>query len=288
MAMIAQLVNVFKLRIGLLIAITAMAGYAVTPGTILSLSEVLLLGLAVLISSASAGAFNQYVEHDLDAHMSRTRSRPFVTGAFKPGQMWLWIIAFLTVLSVAMAAWLFNVMVAFYTFMGAFFYAVVYTVWLKRRSSMNIVIGGLSGSFAVLAGAAAADPALSASSILLAAVLFLWTPPHFWSLAIVLHKDYKSAGVPMLPVVVGDRKASQIIFINTLLLVLISWLPLIYDWGFGMFYQSGAIAGGLYFLYKNYLMLNDQSRKAAMGTFFASLIQLSLILAGSMIDAMMA
>lgn len=282
--MLAQLVNVFKLRIGLLIAITAVAGYAVTPGVSLHPWEVLLLGIVILMSSASAGAFNQYIERDLDAQMARTRSRPFVTGTFKAGQFWLWGIALLLILSVAVANWLFNPMVAFHAFMGAFTYGVVYTMWLKRRSAWNIVIGGLAGSFAVLAGAAAADPGLSPSAIILATVLFLWTPPHFWSLAIALHKDYAEARVPMLPVVVGDKKASYIILFNTILLVAVSLLPAFFDWGLGWLYLACAFIGGVYFIYKNIQLVQEPSRKKAMGNFFASLIQLTLVLIGSMLD----
>ena len=282
--MLAQLVNVFKLRIGLLIALTAVAGYAVTPGASLQLWEIFLLGLVILMSSASAGAFNQYIERDLDAQMARTRNRPFVTGSFKAGQVWLWGIAFLLLLSVAVANWLFNAMVAFHAFMGAFTYGVIYTMWLKRSSAWNIVIGGLAGSFAVLAGAAAADPGLSPSAIILATVLFLWTPPHFWSLAIALHKDYAEARVPMLPVVVGDQKAAYIILANTLLLVGVSLLPAFFDWGLGWLYLLCALVGGVYFIVKNIQLVREPTRKRAMGNFFASLIQLTLVLIGSMLD----
>ncbi len=282
--MFSQLVNVFKLRIGLLIAITAVAGYAVTPGGSLHPLEILLLGLVVLMSSASAGAFNQYIERDLDARMVRTRSRPFVTGSFKAGQIWLWSIALLLMLSVVVANWWFNSMVAFHAFMGAFTYGVIYTMWLKRRSAWNIVIGGLAGSFAVLAGAAAADPGMSSSAIILAVVLFLWTPPHFWSLAIALHKDYAEAKVPMLPVVVGDQKAAWIILANTILLVAVSLLPAFFDWGLGWFYLACAFVGGIYFIYKNIQLVQEPTRKKAMGNFFASLIQLTLVLIGSMLD----
>jgi len=282
--MLAQLINVFKLRIGLLIAITAVAGYAVTPGVNLQAWEILLLGIVILMSSASAGAFNQYIERDLDSRMARTRSRPFVTGSFKAGQPWLWGIALLLILSVVVANWMFNAMVAFHAFMGAFTYGVIYTMWLKRRSAWNIVIGGLAGSFAVLAGAAAADPGLSPSAIILATVLFLWTPPHFWSLAIALHKDYAEARVPMLPVVVGDKRAAWIILANTIALVGVSLLPAFYDWGLGWFYLACALIGGVYFIYKNILLVREPTRKKAMGNFFASLIQLTLVLIGSMLD----
>ncbi|NOR40349.1 MAG: protoheme IX farnesyltransferase, partial [Gammaproteobacteria bacterium] len=175
--------SVFKLRIGMAIMLTALMGIAVTPGPALEPWQVMVLALAVLLSSASAGAFNMYVERDLDARMKRTRNRPFVTGRFNASGYWLTGIVLLLVFSIAAAAFATNAIAALYVFLGAFVYGVVYTVWLKRRTWMNIVVGGLAGSFAVLGGAAAVDPGLSPAPIILAVVLFLWTPPHFWSLA---------------------------------------------------------------------------------------------------------
>ncbi|MDH5648748.1 MAG: heme o synthase [Gammaproteobacteria bacterium] len=282
--MLAQLVNLFKLRIGFLIAFTALAGYAVTPGRQLTAIEVFLLGLAVLLSSASSGAFNQYVERDLDARMTRTSKRPFVTGRFRHSPIWLWGIMLLLLASVVMATVLFNAMVAFHVFMGAFFYAIVYTVWLKRRSSLNIVIGGLAGSFAVLAGAAAADPGLSPAAWLLAAVLFLWTPPHFWSLAIAIRKDYAAANVPMLPVVIGDQRAALVILVNTIVLVAVSLLPVFFEFGLGWVYLTGAFLGGGLFVYKNIQLVQRPERSSAMSNFFASLVQLTLILVCAIVD----
>ncbi|MEE8388781.1 MAG: heme o synthase [Acidiferrobacterales bacterium] len=280
--MLAQLVSVFKLRIGLLIALTAIAGYAVTPGITLPTWQIAALGLLVLMSSASAGAFNQYVERDLDALMSRTRQRPFVTGAFTVNRLWLWGVCAMLLVSVAAVGWLFNLVAAFHIFMGAFVYAVIYTVWLKRRSVFNIVIGGLSGSFAVLGGAAAADPGLSTAAILLAIVLFLWTPPHFWSLAIVLHRDYAAAKVPMLPVVVGDATATRIILANTIILVAASIIPFFY--GLGWIYLVCAMAGGGYFILRNIELVRQPTKEKARVNFFASIIQLSLVLVGVFVD----
>jgi protoheme IX farnesyltransferase len=201
--------GVFKLRIGVVITFTALAGLAVSGGPGLSLAQTVILTLAVLISSASAGAFNQYYEHDTDPLMSRTKNRPFATGEVTHGPLWLVVIFGLMAGSVV-AAWMaLNAWSALFTFLGAFFYAIVYTVWLKRRTWLNIVFGGLAGSWAVLAGATAADPQVGAVPLALALVLFLWTPPHFWSLAIAYRDDYAAAGVPMLPVVVGDRHAAQ-------------------------------------------------------------------------------
>ncbi len=120
------------------------------------------------------------------------------------------------------AALVLNAHVALYMFLGAFFYAVIYTIWLKQRSVWNIVVGGLAGRFAVLAGAAAITPDLAPAPIILALALFLWTPPHFWSLAIVFHKDYAAAGISMLPVVIGDVATARIILVHTIALVVVS------------------------------------------------------------------
>ena len=280
-----EVLGLFKLRIGVVIMITALVGLAVTPGPALSLTQWAVLALSVLVSSASAGAFNQYVEHDTDRLMARTRNRAFVTGALPHTPAWMGLIVALTAVSVG-AAWLaLNAVSALFVFLGAFFYAVVYTVWLKRRSWLNIVVGGLAGSFAVLAGAAAADPTPGALPLLLALVLFLWTPPHCWSLAIANHADYAAAGVPMLPVVVGVERAARIVFWSTVLLVAASLLPAFF--GAGPVYLGGALVGGLYFVHKARLLARTPNRRTAMGSFFASLLQLSLLLVAAAVDAVM-
>lgn len=280
-----QVSNVFKLRIGFAITLCAIAGMAATPGGALSLKEILVLAFAVFLSSASAGAFNQYIERDLDARMRRTRNRPFVTGAFKTGWPWLFCILGILFFAVVLSAWVLNLHVALYVFLGAFFYAVVYTVWLKQRSVWNIVVGGLAGSFAVLAGAAAVTPQLAASSLILALVLFLWTPPHFWSLATALHRDYAQAGVPMLPVVVGDAVAAWIILAHTIALAGFSILPVFF--GMGEIYLVGAVAGGSYFIIKSVELVRAPGPKTAMANFKASFVQLGLLLSGAILDGML-
>ncbi len=278
--------GVFKLRIGFVIMITAVTGYAVTPGAGSGGLPLAVLALAVLVSSASAGAFNQYVEYETDRLMARTRGRAFVTGELRHTPAWLALIGFLLAGSVAAAWSATNPLAALYVFLGAFFYAVVYTVWLKRRTWLNIVVGGLAGSFAVLAGAAAANPQLGAVPLLLALVLFLWTPPHFWSLAIANSDDYAAAGVPMLPVVVGTKRAAQVVFVSTLALVGVSLLPLLF--GAGPIYGIGALVGGAHFVRKAWQLARAPSRTTAMGSFHASLAQLSLLLLAAISDALLA
>ena len=274
---------VFKLRIGVVISLTAMAGIAVQPGAALSFAQVAAVFLAVLFASASAGAFNQYYEVDLDHRMRRTRARPFATGRLKAHRGWLLPIAALTVAGVALAWLAANALSALFTFLGAFFYAIVYTVWLKRRTWWNIVIGGLAGSFGVLAGAAAASPELSPQALLLATILFLWTPPHFWSLATAVHKDYAAASAPMLPVVEGVAPAARAIFAHVVALVALSLLlPL---WGAGIVYTIGALGGGAWFIARAWTLLREPTTAHARLAFRASLVQLSVLLFGAMLDA---
>jgi protoheme IX farnesyltransferase len=276
--------DLFKLRIGLVIGFTAVAGLAVTPGPSVPGWQVLALALAVTMASAAAGAFNQFVERDIDARMGRTRRRAFVTGRLKHGPAWLATIVAIGAAGVGLAALAVNVPAAIYTFLGAFTYGVVYTVWLKRRTWMNIVIGGLAGSFAVLAGAAAVAPdTLGALPLSFAVVLFLWTPPHFWSLAIAFRDDYAAARVPMLPVVVGDARAARAVLIGAALLVASSLVPALL--GMGALYLAAAIGGGAYLLQKSVRLARHPTRAAAMINFHASLIQLTLLLVAAIADA---
>ncbi len=280
---VRDLAGLFKLRIGVVIAITAWAGLAVTPGPKPAWWQSLVLILAVLVSSAAAGAFNQFYEYDVDRAMARTANRPFASGRLARHWGWVGVIIALTLASVVAATMATNWIAALYTFLGAFVYAIVYTVWLKRRTWLNIVIGGLAGSFAVLAGAAAVTPALSPEAIILAIVLFLWTPPHFWSLAIAFREDYVRAKVPMLPVVKGDPHAARAILANAILLVVAS-VSLVFA-GQGWIYAVCAIGGGAYFLRECVRLVGDPTRPKAMRAFHASLAQLSLVLAGVMLDA---
>lgn len=276
------LFSVFKLRIGFAIMLTAVAGLAVTPGAVPPAWQITVLAFAVLVASAAAGAFNQFIERDLDLHMARTRRRPFATGEYRAGPAWIAAITLLLAGAVVAAGLAVNWPAALFVFLGAFFYGVVYTVWLKRRTWLNIVIGGLSGSFAVLAGAAAVDPGLPAAPLILAVVLFLWTPPHFWSLAFVHRSDYRAAGVPMLPVVVDESTAARVVLAHTVVLVALSLLPV--HFGLGPVYLLAAAAGGALFLARSIAFARKPGIATARANFHASLLQLTLLLLGSMVD----
>lgn len=282
-SLVQSIVSVFKLRIAVVIALSALAGVAVAPGAALSPLEILVLTLAVLLSSGAAGAFNQLWERDLDALMVRTRRRPFASGAWQAGPLWWALIAFVLALGVGLAALLLNVTTAIHLFLGAFTYGVVYTVWLKRRTVWNIVIGGLAGSFAVLAGAAAVDPTPTAAPVVLAVVLFLWTPPHFWSLALMAKDDYAANAVPMLPAVKGEAFTAWAILLHAVALAVLSVVPFLY--GMSWIYLAAAVASGAWFVRTSATLVRRPSRAAAFANFKSSLLQLTLLLVGAMADA---
>ncbi len=274
--------TVLKLRIGVMIAATALAGMAAAGWGDMSPWRAVALAIGVLGASGASGAFNHYYERDLDRHMKRTRARPFASGTLKPGAGWplafLGLLAASLLLSWAAAG---GVATAF-VFLGAFTYGIVYTVWLKRRSVWNIVIGGLSGSFAVLAGAYAVTPHPAPEPLILAVVLFLWTPPHFWSLAGAKGDDYRAAGVPMLSTVAPARVWTFVVLLHTVALVAVSLVPVIL--GAGVIYGVCTLAGGAVFLWRSTVLWRTPSAKTAMANFGASLIQLSLLLLGVFLD----
>jgi protoheme IX farnesyltransferase len=272
-----------KVRLGFLIMACALAGLAVSPAaTALNPLQVFVLGLATLLSSAAAGAFNQLWERDMDRAMRRTRERPFATGRFSSINAWYAGIAATVLVSIAIAAGATNLAAAACIFLGAFTYGVVYTVWLKRRTWLNIVIGGLAGSFAVLAGAAAVGDTFAPAPLILAVVLFLWTPPHFWALAFACKKDYVAAGVPMLPVVVSDEVSTRTILGHAVALVVLSVLPFWY--GMGWIYLAAAVAGGVYFIGSCWRLVGKPSIPQAWRVFAASIVQLGLLLTGAIFD----
>jgi len=275
--------GIFKLRISVLIMATALGGLFIVPDGSVAPLQALALALSVLLASASAGAFNQFVEADSDRLMARTRNRAFASGALPRSFGWLLGIVALLAFAVVMAASAVNFTAAGFVGLGALTYAGVYTLGLKRRTPWNIVIGGLAGSFAVLAGAAAVNPQIGPLAWLLATVLLLWTPPHFWSLAIANESQYAAAGVPMLPVVVGAARAARIVHGSAIALVVTSLLPIFF--GAGWIVLAGALVGGVHFLRKTHALARQPNRQTAMAAFFASMVQLSALLAAVVIDA---
>jgi protoheme IX farnesyltransferase len=273
--------QLFKLRIAFMIAMTAVTGYVAVADEVRA-APMVLLTLAMVLGSASSAVVNHVYDRDIDALMRRTKNRPVVTGAVAPHDA-LWLAGALMAAGLAVAVMAFNWAVALHLFLGAFVYAVVYTVWLKRRTWLNIVFGGAAGSFAMLAGAAAVEPTQWMLPALLAIVLFLWTPSHFWALAILLAEDYRAANIPMLPVVMGEKRTAWWILANSLALVGSSLLP----WAFGYLgttYAIGAAVAGVPLIALNLKLVAEPTRKWAGWNFAASIPYLLILFVAVFLD----
>jgi protoheme IX farnesyltransferase len=279
---IRSYLQLMKLRIGFLIALSAMAGYAAV-ATKVDGWQLLLLFIAMLLGSSGSAVFNQFYDRDLDRLMTRTAARPLAAGTLGDPRRALWFAAILLVSGCLIAVLAFNWIVATHLFLGAFVYGVVYTVWLKRRHWTNIIIGGAAGSFAVLAGAAAVDPSLWLLPTLMAVTLFLWTPSHFWSLAILIKDDYAKAGVPMLPVVRGDAVCAKWIFANTIALVISALLPALLG-QLGVLYAVVSTGFGLRFLWLNWQLVQDPSLALARRNFLFSMQYLAGVFLAVVVD----
>ena len=276
-----QIIELLKLRIAMMIALTAVTGYAAMADTVEPVAMALLV-LAMVLGSGASAVFNHVWDRDIDRLMRRTAHRPMATGAGTP-MVGFAMAAGLMGAGLVVAHAAFNWMVALHLFLGGFVYMVIYTVWLKRRHWTNIILGGAAGSFAVLAGAAVVQPAEWLLPMVLALVLFLWTPSHFWALAILLTEDYRKAGVPMLPVVVGVQRTAWIILGNSVLLVSASLLP----WALGLLggvYGGIAAAMGAGLLGANVWLVQAPSRKRAGWNFAASMPYLLGLFIGVFLD----
>lgn len=273
----------FKLRISLLITFSAVVSLISTSSGDISIKNALLLIIVTMMASAGASAFNHYFDMDIDSVMERTRKRPIPSGIINDSKKTLFISVILFVTSILLSFKAINYMVALHLFLGAVVYAVVYTVWLKRRTWLNIIIGGSAGSFAVLAGGASATPELCMPPLLLATIMFFWTPSHFWSFAIVHREDYEKAGIPMLPVVIGNLRTTRYILLNTILLVISSFLPSVFGY-LGIFYTIVAVAVGVFFLTRNIQLLFETSKDMALKNFKASMIYLGVLLSAVIVD----
>lgn len=231
-------IALLKPRVMSLVIFTAFVGMLAAPG---GLHPVLAIAAITLIAigAGASGALNMWYDADIDAHMARTASRPIPAGKVTPGDA-LGFGLVLSVASIVLLGLVANVTAAALLALTIFFYVVIYTMWLKRRTPQNIVIGGAAGAFPPMIGWAAVTDSVTLESIVLFGIIFLWTPPHFWALSLFIKKDYENVGVPMLPVVAGTRETRKQIWLYTLLMVPCGITP--YFMGFaGLFY--GAVAG---------------------------------------------
>lgn len=275
-----------KLRISCLITFSAIVGAVAGTTNGMAWGNMGFLIIVTMLASASAGTFNHYFDKDIDCLMGRTKKRPLTSPEFGSPEKALYLAIFLMVASLGISYLTLNLMVTVHLFLGAFVYVILYTVWLKRRSWANIIIGGLAGSFAVMAGGASASPELCFAPVVLAVFMFFWTPSHFWAFAIVHKEEYRKAGVPMLPVVVGDKKTALYILINTVLLFISSLIPSYLGY-LGTFYLAVALVTGLYFIFKNIQLLINPTRELAWANFKVSMFYLAAVFSAVIFDTTM-
>ena len=245
-----EILEISKPRIVVLLVITAVTSmYAASKLIGPELDNLGLLHIIIAGGLASAGssALNHYYDRDIDPLMKRTSTRPIPSGRIKPNSVLIYGLS-VSIISVVYGALTLNYISAFFIALGIFFYVIVYTVWLKRLNSSNIVIGGFAGSAASMAGWSAATGSLDILGFLIGFLVFVWTPSHFWCLAMKMKDEYAQAKIPMLPVLIGMQKTSTYILINTL--ILLPYSLLLYAFGMGLVYTGiAAAAGGLMLIY---------------------------------------
>ena len=247
---IKEIIEISKPRIVVLLVITAVTSmYAASKlvGPELDNFGLIHIIIAGALASAGSSALNHYYDRDIDPLMQRTSTRPIPSGRIKPNQVLAYGLV-VSIISVVYGALALNYVSAFFIALGIFFYVIIYTAWLKRLNSSNIVIGGFAGSAAAMAGWSAATGSMDILGFLVGFLVFVWTPSHFWCLAMKMKDEYSQAKVPMLPVLIGMEKTSKYILANTL--ILLPYSLMLYAFGMGIVYTViAAIAGGLMLVY---------------------------------------
>jgi protoheme IX farnesyltransferase len=238
--------------------------------------------LGIGLAAASAAAINHLLDQRIDAVMARTRDRPLPSGHLSVTQVLVFAFILGVISMTLLVAWV-NMLTAVLTFLSLIGYAIVYTVWLKRATPQNIVIGGAAGAAPPVLGWTAATGAIDHNALILFLIIYVWTPPHFWALAIHRRKDYAAADVPMLPVTHGVRFTRWHILFYTILLVLVTILPYLTGMS-GLFYLVGVTVLNLGFLWYALRLLREHNKSLPMQTFGYSIIYLMVLFAFLLID----
>jgi len=280
-----EIFEVSKPRIIILLVITAVTSmYAGSKLVGPELSELGILHIIIAGSLASAGssALNHFYDRDIDLKMKRTSKRPIPSGRTKPITVLVYGLG-VSITSVVYAALTLNYLCTFFIALGIFFYVVIYTVWLKRLNSSNIVIGGFAGSAASMAGWSAATGSIDILGFLIGFLIFVWTPSHFWCLAMKIRDEYAEVKIPMLPVLIGMERTSKYILANTI--ILLPYSLMLYAFGMGVIYTVfAAVAGGLMLLY-HYKLTKTPTSDFAWKAYKVTAPYLTIIFIGIALDA---
>ena len=283
--MLKEIFEVSKPRIIILLVITAVTSmYAGSKLVGPELSDLGILHIIIAGSLASAGsrALNHYYDKDIDLKMKRTSKRPIPSGRIKPITVLIYGLS-VSIISVVYAALTLNYVCTFFIALGIFFYVIIYTVWLKRLNSSNIVIGGFAGSAASMAGWSAATGSIDILGFLIGFLVFVWTPSHFWCLAMKIRDEYAEVKVPMLPVLIGMERTSKYILANTI--ILLPYSLMLYVFGMGIVYTViAAVAGGLMLFY-HYRLTKTPTSDFAWKAYKVTAPYLTIIFIGIALDA---
>jgi len=263
-----EYVQLMKPGILTLLLVTTLGAMLIAGKGIPSFSLVLVTLIGGFLTAGGANVFNCYIDRDIDAQMNRTRKRATASGRMKPRTALIFGAA-VTLSGVLLLGFFANWLAAGLALIGNLYYVFVYTLWLKRTTPHNIVIGGAAGAIPPLVGWAAVTGTLAPAAWILFAIIFYWTPPHFWALALLKQGEYGRVGVPMLPVVSGEQETRKQIFLYTILLTAVSLL--LVPFGMSWIYFGGALVLCGYFLYLAWRLLQDPSKELARKTFFFSL-----------------
>jgi heme o synthase len=277
-----QYLELTKPRVVALIVFTAIIGMFLSVPGMVPLRPLIAGSVGIWLAAASAAAINHLIDQRIDRLMVRTAHRPLATGALTPLQVLVFAVV-LGVLSMAILVVLVNPLTAALTFASLIGYAIVYTAWLKRATPQNIVIGGAAGAAPPMLGWAAVTGQVHPYALLLFLIIFVWTPPHFWALAIFRRDDYSRAQVPMLPVTHGVEYTRLHVLYYTVLLLVVTVLPYLTGMS-GLFYLGGALVLGAGFLYYAVVLLNPPNERFAMRVFNYSIVYLMALFAFLLAD----
>ena len=282
---IKEIIEISKPRIVLLLVITAVTSmYAASRfiGPELDTWGLIHIIIAGGLASAGSSALNHYYDRDIDPLMTRTSTRPIPSGRITPNSVLIYGLI-VSVISVVYGALALNFVSAFFIALGIFFYVIIYTAWLKRLNSSNIVIGGFAGSAASMAGWSAATGSMDVLGFLIGFLVFVWTPSHFWCLAMKMKDEYSAAKVPMLPVLIGMQKTSKYILINTL--ILLPYSLMLYAFGMGLVYTVIAAASGGLMLVYHYKLTKLPTSEFAWKAYKVTAPYLTIIFLAVALDA---
>ncbi|MGB0865066.1 MAG: heme o synthase [Granulosicoccaceae bacterium] len=274
--------EVCKPKVVLLLVFTALVGMALSTSGMIDMGPALFGTLGIGLASASAAAINHVIDHRADAEMARTRNRPIPQGNLSQAET-LGFALFIGTLAMFILYWLVNPLTAVLTFFSLIGYAVVYTMYLKRATPQNIVIGGAAGAMPPVLGWAAMTGQVTAEPLLLFLIIFIWTPPHFWALAIHRKDDYARVDIPMLPVTHGVEHTRLQVLLYTVLLVLVTLVPYLIGMS-GALYLVGAIGLNAWFMYHVLLMMDVKRDKQPMRTFVVSIQYLMYLFGFLLVD----